>query len=64
MSCLSGLENLKLNSGDGEFLGADAQAFVIHQEFDLEFADGDHSEGVFPTAHQNGQAQIINIQSR
>ena len=56
MSCLSGLQNLKPNSGDGEFLGPDAQEFVIPKEFDLEFADGDHGEGVSPTARQNGQA--------
>ena len=29
MSCLSGLESLKPSSGDGEFLGADAQELVI-----------------------------------
>ena len=56
MSCLSGLENLKLNSGNGEFLGPDAQEFVIPKEFDLEFADGDHGEGISPTVRQNGHA--------
>jgi hypothetical protein len=61
MSCLSGLQNLKPNSGDGELLGPDAQEFVIPKEFDLEFADGDHGEGVSPTARQNGQAQIIDM---
>jgi hypothetical protein len=61
MSSLSGLENFKPCSGDGEFLGADAQEFVIPKEFDLGFTDGDHGEGVFPTARQNGRAQIIGI---
>ena len=56
MSSLSGLENLKPCSGDGEFLGADAQEFVIPKEFDLGFTDGDHGEGVFPTARQNAHA--------
>ncbi len=44
MSCLSGLECLKPSSGDGG--GADAKKFVIPQGFDLEFADGDHGEGI------------------
>jgi hypothetical protein len=59
MSCLSGLENLKLNSGNGEFLGADAQEFVIPNGFDLEFADSDHGEGVFSTTRHKGHKLLI-----
>jgi hypothetical protein len=33
MSCLSGLESLKPGSGDGKYLGADAQEFVIPQNW-------------------------------
>ena len=32
--------------GDGQFLGADAEEFVIPKGFDLGFADGDHREGI------------------
>lgn len=35
-----------IRSGDGEFLGTDAEEFVFPQAFDLRFAGGYHGEGI------------------